>query len=261
MACMSLEQGTLYYERFGSGTPIVILHDGLLDSSVWIPLAERLSVHNEVVIYDRRGFGHSDTPAAPYSNLDDLVQLLDTLGLEPAVLIGCSMGGGLGIDLALRHPEKVRGLFLIGAVISGYPGSEQFLARNFRNYQPLIERGDVLECIRLWSEDRYLISPGNDSARALVLDTLTQNYRNLTHDPRFMGVMDPPETALLSGIRVPVHILAGEDDIPDVHAQAGILHDRIPGSKKIILSGCGHLAYIEDSDSVNAKLEEFFSQC
>ena len=208
MACMSLEQGTLYYERFGSGMPVVILHDGLLDSSVWIPLAERLTEHNEVVLYDRRGFGHSDTPVAPYSNVDDLVCLFDALDLAPAVLIGCSMGGGLGIDFTLRHPEKVRGLFLIGAVMSRYPGFDHFLGRNYRNYLPLIERGDVPECIR-----------------------------------------------------VPVHILVGEDDIPDVHAQSGILHDRIPDSIRTVVPGCGHLVYLEDSDSVFAIQEQFLSIC
>lgn len=261
MACISLEEGTLYYERFGSGMPVVILHDGLLDSSVWIPLAERLAVHTEVVLYDRRGFGHSDTPVAPYSNMDDLACLFDAIDLAPAVLIGCSMGGGLGIDFTLRYPERVKGLFLIGAVMSGYPGSGHFLGRNYRNYLPLIERGDVSECIRLWSEDRYLVSCRNDGAQAVLVETLTRNYKNLTHDPRLMGSMDPLDTALLSGIRVPVHTLVGEDDISDVHAQSGIIHDRIPDSERTVIPGCGHLAYLEDSDSVSAMLEQFLSRC
>lgn len=73
------------------------------------------------VAYDRRGYGDTPaaTPSSSFTHVDDLIRLLDELALEQVLLVGNSMGGALAIDAALLHPDRVSGLVLIGAAVSG----------------------------------------------------------------------------------------------------------------------------------------------
>ncbi|MET0929180.1 MAG: alpha/beta hydrolase [Aeromicrobium sp.] len=108
--------------RRGAGQPVVLLHAGVADRRAWDAVFEALGPDDlDLVSYDRRGFG--ETPAADdpsgFTHVDDLVAVLDALGIEQALLVGNSMGGALALDAALLHPPRVAGLVLIGAAVSG----------------------------------------------------------------------------------------------------------------------------------------------
>lgn len=109
----------IHYERAGSGFPVIFLHAGIADSRMWEPEVEVLAKHFDVIRPDQRGFGQSDLPATRWSAIADLLAIMDSLGLKPAHLVGCSMGGELAIDFALEHPERVSKLVLVGPSISG----------------------------------------------------------------------------------------------------------------------------------------------
>ncbi|MET0447189.1 MAG: alpha/beta hydrolase [Aeromicrobium sp.] len=106
----------------GSGRTVVLLHAGVADRRAWNGVIEALGPDDlDLVAHDRRGFG--DTPAAEdptsFTHVDDLVAVLDGLGIDQALLVGNSMGGALALDTALLHPSRVAGLVLIGAAVSG----------------------------------------------------------------------------------------------------------------------------------------------
>src|SRR4029453_7733090 len=90
----------------GDGVPVVLLHPGVGDSRVWdrvMPVIDG----RRVIRYDVRGYGRSAAPTEEFSLLEDLVAVLDQLGLERVLLVGCSMGGGTALSLALSDPARV----------------------------------------------------------------------------------------------------------------------------------------------------------
>src|SRR6266704_3794076 len=88
----------------GDGPVLVLLHPGWGDSSIWLPVLERLPPHYRVIRHDTRGFGKSPAPAAPFSQVDDLAAVLDSRGIDRAILAGHSGGGGTAIGL--RSPTR-----------------------------------------------------------------------------------------------------------------------------------------------------------
>lgn len=105
----------------GPGVPVVLLHPGVGDSRVWDPVMPRLVERHRVVRYDARGYGRSALPTSEFSLVEDLVSVLDQLGLEQVVLVGCSMGGDTALSLALNDPARVRALVLLCPGVSGFP--------------------------------------------------------------------------------------------------------------------------------------------
>lgn len=260
MAHATIRDATLHYERLGAGQPMLILHDGLLDSEAWAAVAGKLAETNEVIAYDRRGYGLSAAPKAAYSNLEDLRALADALELGAVTLLACSMGGALAIDFAIRYPELVARLVLVGAVINGYPYSDHMNRRNWENYRPLVERGDVETCIRAWSEDPYIITEVNANARDSFYRLLCAHYGNIVNDPRLIQDDAVGACARLGEIKAPTLVVVGDGDIPDVHAQAGVLERGIRGARRVIMRDCGHLPYFERPEAFMDTIRDFIAE-
>jgi len=87
----------LHHEIAGSGDTIVLIHAGIADSRMWTPQWRRYAEDYQVVRYDMRGFGQSPLPPEPYQHAQDLLDLLDRLEIERAVLIGNSLGGRVAL--------------------------------------------------------------------------------------------------------------------------------------------------------------------
>jgi pimeloyl-ACP methyl ester carboxylesterase len=107
----------LYYERHGtSGSPLVLLHGGLMTSSLaWGAMVPALSERYQVIMVDLEGHGHTaliDRPLRYEQMADDVSTLLAELGVEQANVCGYSLGGGVALQFAIRHPEQVRKLVL-----------------------------------------------------------------------------------------------------------------------------------------------------
>ncbi len=106
----------LYYEVYGEGQPLILLHGGLggiVDFSQLIPT---LAESRQVIAVELQGHGHtadSDRPMSFESMADDIAALIDYLGYEQADLLGYSLGGGVALQTAIRHPEVVRKLILV----------------------------------------------------------------------------------------------------------------------------------------------------
>jgi len=94
---IDVDGSKLFYEIAGEGETIILLHDGILHHVVWDGQFPVLAKNYRVVRYDRRGFGKSVTPQAPFSHLDDLNQLFSQLSINDAIVFGMSAGGGLAI--------------------------------------------------------------------------------------------------------------------------------------------------------------------
>ena len=109
---------SLYYAVIGHGTPVVLLHGGLANSDYWGLQVAALAPHHMVILMDSRGHGRSTRDARPYGYdlmADDVIGLLDTLHVAKADVVGWSDGAILGLDLAMRHPDRVGRIFAFAA--------------------------------------------------------------------------------------------------------------------------------------------------
>ncbi|MGD8454373.1 MAG: alpha/beta fold hydrolase [Phycisphaerae bacterium] len=247
--------GRLYYEVAGSGPAIVLLHDGLLHSAAWDAQWRELTPQYRVVRYDRRGYGRSDAPTAPYSDLEDLEALLAALDIHRATLIGCSAGGELAVHFAAAHPDRVDALVLIGAVLDPLGCSAHFIQWLFAS-----EGAAAEDKIARWAADPYLTAAGNDAARARITELLTAYPANLDRSRYQYLQPTPPEVvARWRQIRAPALLIVGSGDISDVHAHAGAMEAAILGAQRIVMPDTGHLAYLEQPAAFNRTLRDFLS--
>jgi 3-oxoadipate enol-lactonase len=242
-ALLKIGDSRVYYEECGTGPDAVLLvHDGVVHSAVWDDVWPAFCRRGHTLRYDRRGYGKSSAATGWFAETDDMAAVLRQAGVTRATIVGSSHGGEVSINFTLEHPELVRRLVLVGAVVVGFPYSEHFLNRG-APWSELLGRGDVPGAARAIANDRYLVAPGNDAARKRLLDLLLASPQDITHSTPAI----PPKPALprLGEIRVPTLLLVGDADIPDVHAHAGAIEAGIPRSKRIVIPGTGHLMYLE----------------
>jgi pimeloyl-ACP methyl ester carboxylesterase len=246
--------GRLWYEAKGTGAPIVFLHDGLVSSAGWEGPFDSLATSFRAIRYDRRGFGRSEPPKGPYSDVDDLQAILETLRIGRAVVVGCSNGSRLAVDYTLAHPDRVEALVLVGPVISGLPYSEHFLRRGLVNYRPMFQEKSREKLIEAWVQDPYLTDSRNTQARARLRELLTKSPGPLTATVPESRPPDRPALGRLAEIRVPTVILVGESDIPDVHAHAGVLEAGIHGARRMIVPKAGHLIQLDQPEILTREI-------
>ncbi len=116
----------LYFEKFGSGFPIVFLHGYPLDHTIWEQLIPPLKLKRELILPDLRGHAKSPVPPAPYSipaMVEDILTLFDDLAIERGLLVGHSMGGYVALQFARSFPERLAGLILVAS--HPYPDNEE----------------------------------------------------------------------------------------------------------------------------------------
>lgn len=252
----------LYYEVAGEGHPLVFLHSGLTNSQMWNAQWESFAQHYRAIRYDLRGFGWSRIPPGPYSNREDLSQLLRFLGVERAYLVGSSMGGYLAIDFALEHPEMVAALVLIGSGVSGEQPSD-FLLERWKEIDAAAEGGDIAQAVELELQ-LWVDGPGRSpgSAPAVMREEVRRmNTHNFERAPEQeqgqQQGLEPPAIARLAEIHVPTLVLVGNQDVPDKLASADVLERGIAGARKVVMPGVAHLPSMEQPEAFNRLVLDF----
>jgi pimeloyl-ACP methyl ester carboxylesterase len=240
--------GRLWTEQAGSGPPVVFAHAGVADRRMWDDRMTALAGRYHLIRYDQRGFGKSSPPDVPYSPVADLDAVLDHAGADRAVLVGCSIGGAIAIEYALTHPRRVGGLVLVSASTSGLPFEpvpELFAA---------IRAGDpeLLEAVAVRLLAGARTDPATDARiRRLIADNLSglaSMGKNWTGSA--------PVYPRLGGIRAPALVIAGDND-PDFVRVGGLLADRIPGVRLVIVPGADHNVPVRASAAFTGLLADF----
>ncbi|MEU4291065.1 alpha/beta hydrolase [Kribbella sp. NPDC026596] len=216
----------------GDGVPVVLLHPGVGDSRVWDPVMPALA-GRRVVRYDVRGYGQSAAPTAEFSLLEDLVTVLDQLGLERALLVGCSMGGGTALSLALSDPGRVQGLVLLCPGVPGFPMPDE--PELDAEYEALADKRDVEGLVRLGL--RLWGAAGDDEAAVAQLQAAVPAW----FDQGDYLKPDPPVYDRLQTVQASTVVMVGDKDRPILAAVAGATAARIPGAEFIWMPGVDHL--------------------
>jgi 3-oxoadipate enol-lactonase len=237
----------------GDGPPVVLLHPGIADSRCWDPVLPRLRQRYRVIRYDVRGYGRSPVPTVKYSLRADLAAVLDHFGLARVSLVGCSMGGGTAIDLALADPGRVSSLVLLCPGISGYPwpedealGAEMEALAQARDMDGLAAVG-----MRLWA------GAGGGIGADPEVETLMRAAVPAWFLEEEFQDEDPPAYDRLGEIGVPTVMLVGDEDRPEMVECDELAAARIPGCRVVRVPGVDHLPSLRVPDLVAGLVEEY----
>jgi pimeloyl-ACP methyl ester carboxylesterase len=261
---LEFDGAVLRGESAGFGLPIVFLHAGVADRRQWEEQMAQLEAEGYYVIaYDRRGFGQTESEDVPFNHVVDLEAVLDSLGLNAAVLVGNSLGGGIAIDFAIEHPDRIVALVLIGTAITGFEGEEpddDMLALE-DTLEYALSRGNLDQANRIEAHmwlDGPLAEDGrvDGPTRELFLEMNRQRREQSNFSQEEL-----PDPAIdhLDRIKAPVLLLAGALDYPDVLEAHDLLADAIEDSFALIVEDTAHLPGLERPDLVNPLLSEFLA--
>ncbi|HEY7325173.1 MAG TPA: alpha/beta hydrolase [Streptosporangiaceae bacterium] len=212
---------------------LLLLHEGVGDARMWDPIWPAVTSSYRVIRYDVRGFGRSPAATESYSLLADALAVLDYFGVGAAHLVGCSMGGGTAIELALARPDRAKTLVLLCPGIPGYPYPEPDPAVEAQ-FEAAEAAGDVDGLIRLSLQEW-----GRSGDDPFVTDLLRSALRAWDNQQRFMQKGDPVYERL-GELRLPVVLMVGDADNPDLIASNEAAATLIAGCELIRMPGVDH---------------------
>lgn len=233
----------VYYEVYGAGEPLLLLHgNGGSISSFKFQIPE-LSKHFKVVAVDSRAQGKStdsDQEITYALMASDMSALIDKLNLGSVDVVGWSDGGNIGLELAFAHPQQVKKLVTFGANYTheNYAAPPDNVTMDANDPR-------LLKTAQLLKEYKAELAKFSPVVRK-KLDDLMEKYPNFTVEQ-------------LKQIKVPVLVVAGDHDLINVN-QTISLFKSLPHSQLLIVPGASHLAPAEQSILVNSEVIKFLSE-
>ena len=244
----------------GEGKLVVLIAGGLMDMDQWTPVADALSESRRVVRYDQRGIGASDQPTEGY-NIDqfaaDAVNLIRTLDVGPAVLVGNSLGGSVAMAAAFLAPELVRGIITCAtsAGPSGPPTPPETMQHMMRGAQLPVPQAaaammDILFATDFIDEHPEMLDRAVEkrSQGAPMLATLGPLQSLLIFDP----------IERLKSLNIPMLVLHGAEDVVALPDHAERLAEAA-GIEPTLIPNAGHALVVEQSTAVVEALQAFLN--
>ena len=263
MAYRRVDDARLYYE-WTPGDPertVVFLNGVMTTTSSW-ELYTPLWAGGGwgVLLHDFRGQLQSDKPPGPYTfrrHVDDLVTLLDSLGIGAVHLVGTSYGGEVALHVAVEHPGRVRSL----AVIDSASEIDALLEAFIRSWLLLCRRETAREFY--WTAIPSLYSSGFLQANRGFLEERLESFTALPEE-YFTGQRSLYETFLalnltarLPEITSPTLVVCGEEDVLKPPRFSRLIAGRVPRSELVLLPRCGHVAIFEEPEALKSLLFGF----
>ena len=229
---------SIHYAVYGRGSPVILLHGGLANSDYWGNQVRALARYHRVVVMDSRGHGRTTRDARPYGYdlmADDVVALMDGLKLRRADIVGWSDGGIIGLDLAIRHPNRVGKIFAFAAntVTSGVVDG--------------VEKNPTFA--------RYIERAGGEyraySATPKEYDAFVEQISKMWADqPNWTD-------AQLKAIKSEVQVVDGDHDEAIKREHTEYIAATIPGAGLLILPNASHFAFLQDPGQFNFAILHF----
>lgn len=236
------------YKIFGEGTPFLILHGWGSKAEKWEGIGELLVKRGfKVIIPDLPGFGLSQLPPNPWS-LDDYCAFLEEFIkkacgelVEPFYLLGNSFGGAVAVKYALKHPEKIKKLFLVAAAC--------------------IRKKTIKKSVLKWASKvlkNFSFLPFYSFIRKKIYQLIRSDYADFDNVMKetYLKVISEDFSESLSSIKIPTVIIWGDKDQSTPVEHAYLINKQIVGSKLIIIPGGTHYLRREIPEVLSQKILE-----
>ncbi len=260
----------IHYEECGSGAPIVFVHEFAGDLRSWEPQLAHFSRRYRCIAYNARGYPPSDVPESfeRYSQeraRDDILAVMDALGIQHAYVVGLSMGGFATLHFGMKYSQRALGLVVAGCGYGAVPSQKEEFQRDARaNAKLMLEEGMTKAAatygyrptrLQLKAKDprgfeRFVRHFSEHSA-------LGSANTMLGYQARRPSLYDL--TADMAKISAPLLVVAGDED--DATLEPGLLMKRtIPHAGLAVFPRSGHALNLEEPDLFNRVVEDFFHQ-
>jgi pimeloyl-ACP methyl ester carboxylesterase len=183
----------------------------------------------------------------------------ESLGVGPVHVVGLSMGGGVVMQFALDHPDRVLSLTLVDSVLPGFSYSDETTA-HFQSFMAAVREDGPRSAIdKVWLQHPFFDGVRSDpqkydAVRAVLLDFQAPDMRDGARPDGYR----PDLAGRLHEIEAPTLVIAGENDIPDFRLIADVLAENIPVARQTIIKDCWHLPPNEKPETLNQLLIDFF---
>ena len=237
---VEINGASIYYEIYGAGEPLLLLHGGLGNGKYFANQIPVLAEHYQLIVMDSRGHGRSsfdDKPITYALMASDVLGLLDHLAIEKASIVGWSDGGIIGLEIAINNPERLNKVVAYGA-----------------NFDPTGVRLDV-------GTNEYFNAYINAAYEDyLALSPAPERWDEFLNNISVMWATLPNYTEeQLKAITTPFLILDGETEEAIDLNQTKLMALLIPGAELNLMPGTGHFAMFEQPAEFNQIVLDYLS--
>ncbi len=255
---------SLYYEIHGDGQPLVLIEGrGAAVSWIWFRQVTPLSAEHRLLIYDNRGAGKSQKPEVDYTlqdMADDLLDLLDALGIEKTSVLGISMGGMIAQEFAIDYPDRVEKLILS----STHYGGSGILEASEEAVKAMMPDTSLPPAERIRKTMAAGFAPGWVDAHSEMVEAIVsmrldaiQPAEASMRERRAREGFDASQR--LARIKAPTLILHGDADSIVPVGNVYLIAQKMPGAAVHIFPGGGHMVHIEHAEIFNRVVLDFLS--
>lgn len=248
-----------YRNEPGASPPLLALHGVLVGTSNWVHQMLRLPQYRWIAPFFR---GHgSSSPAGDHPEIeqaaDDAVAVLDREGVEQAIVLGNSLGGTIGLALALLRPERVRALLLVEpsapALLPDHGGDR--LNIQAREAREAIAKADIDGALDSFLRSRL----GDDWRRKIGGRRLEEWSHNVLSAPAWTEAVErfDPGPGLLAAIDMPILLVSGANTLPVYRELTEAVADAVPSAKLVIVPRAGHGVPADNPEMFNELLTAF----
>ena len=236
---------------------MLFVHGFGLDARMWQPQIEALADKHRTIAVTLPGFGPNPTTSSDgVSAARAILEVLDSLNVERAHVVGHALGGAVAADFALAFPHRVRTLVLVAALLRGRNSG----IASWTPAATLAREGNMTAAAKTWLADPLFASAMANPDLAPQLREFASDYGGAHWRDEITTTFesaDPPGERLAS-ITAPTLVVVGTEDLPTFRAMADEYATTVPRARKVELSGAGHMASLEASPAFNAALRNFF---
>jgi pimeloyl-ACP methyl ester carboxylesterase len=253
--------GQTGFLRSGSGFPLVFIHGVGMNADIWRPQIEAFSADHDVIAVDMLGHGGSTLPPeAPLLSdyADQIVSLLDSLGIEQAHLVGHSMGALVSLQTAISHPERIRRLVAMNGVFRRPAAVKQAVLKRAEELQEFGLDASIQPTLDRWfgSPVPDRLRSAADLARAALKSVDPTGYSRTYW---LFATSDEAFVEALPSLAAPALFLTGEHDTNSSPAMSEEMAARAPHGKAEIIAGERHMMALANPERVNASLAAFLN--
>jgi pimeloyl-ACP methyl ester carboxylesterase len=227
----------IWYAVFGHGEPVILLHGGLANANYWGNQVRALQGRYQVIVMDSRGHGRSTRNAMPFGYdlmASDVLGLMDFLKIRKAAIVGWSDGAIIGLDIAMKHPERVSKLFAFAA--NSDPGGVSDIAHS-----------TVFNAFIARAEKEYE-----------TLSPTPNGYKSFVEQIEKMWASQPNWTAeQLHAITVPTWIVDADHDEAIKRENTEFMAAQIPGAGLLLQPEVSHFSFLQDPEQFSADVLHF----
>ena len=249
----------LYYEIAGQGQPILFIHGLGSSSRDWEPQVAFFAKHYQVVTFDVRGHGQSGKPPGPYSIplfATDTAELIKSLGIAPAHVVGISMGGMIAFQLAVSAADLVRSLVIVNS-------GPEFILRTFKERIGGLQRLLIVRLLGMRKmgqvlSKRLFPKPEHEELRRVFVERWAENDRRAYSDA-MRAIVGWSVSDRLGDIRSPTLVIAADEDYAPVSLKEAYIA-KMPQAELVVIADSRHATPAERPEQFNEALMAFLSK-